>query len=373
MLVGLPAEDGGPGGHGPLSVYVSIVESILDAVTNDGDLGILVVGGDWEHPNTVNRFWDAIASETDTELNDAIRPGDLSELDVYDWEMVAIVTADDNLVQTGPEDVPPGEGITDAKNDELIAAADRLAAFVNDGGGLFVSSQSGLTNPWGFMERFGEFSTITGLEYDSISPTPAGEGFGITTDLNVCCWHDAFSDWPEPLDVLAWRSGCEGLQAAALGSPSAVLEPPAEGICVDLLAGRNDVGGEVCVHNDDDDLFVTYTTVDRCVLTESHLAASLDEPGDGEWVDRDNRWQNRSGNPSPGRFSHQTDHDPAVDTFVYTLPLAAISGGAEPGDELFIGAHAVVECNGRSESAWGDGERFVDRGNWATYVAYEVQ
>jgi len=113
--------------------------------------------------------------------------------------------------------------------------------------------------------------------------------------------------------------------------------------CVDLIAAQDMDVGEVCVSNDATNLTVTYTTVDGWTLTETHLAISTDEPGSGEWIARANGWQSRSGNPAPGRFPYQADHDPAVTTYTYTIPLADISGGVAPGDELFIGAHAVVE------------------------------
>ncbi len=44
VLMGIDAEDGGPGGHGPLAVYVNVVSSISADVTNGGS-GILVIGG----------------------------------------------------------------------------------------------------------------------------------------------------------------------------------------------------------------------------------------------------------------------------------------------------------------------------------------
>ena len=114
--------------------------------------------------------------------------------------------------------------------------------------------------------------------------------------------------------------------------------------CVDLIADGGDdpkVVGEVCADDDGEDLFVTYTTFDGWMLDETHLAVSTDEPGGGEWTE--NGWQNRPGNPAPGQFPYSATHDPQVDEFTYTIPLADISGGVSSGDELFIGAHAVVE------------------------------
>ena len=63
VLMGIDAEDGGPGGHGPLAVYANVVSSILADVTNGGS-GILVIGGgkDTTPPvDDVTGFWDQVA------------------------------------------------------------------------------------------------------------------------------------------------------------------------------------------------------------------------------------------------------------------------------------------------------------------------
>lgn len=151
------------------------------------------------------------------------------------------------------------------------------------------------------------------------------------------------------------------------------IEPEVETVCVDLLAGQDRPVGEVCVVNDGEHLLVTYETSEDCVLTETHLAVSADEAGSGEWVAREHRWQNRSGNPAPGRFPYTAEHDPAVNSYTYTIALADITGGVAQGDHVILGAHAVVDCDGDVETAWGDGDRFVDRGNWATHFAYDIQ
>jgi len=144
-------------------------------------------------------------------------------------------------------------------------------------------------------------------------------------------------------------------------------------VCVDLIAGQHIVAGTVCVLNEGENLYVTYTTTDGWMLAETHLAVSTDEPGTGEWLG--NRWQNRAGNPAPGRFPYKAEHDPAVDdTYTYTIPLADISDGVGAGDTVFVAAQAVVvhEDEGK-ETAWGKGERFVERGDWAMFFEYIVR
>ena len=43
ILMGIDAEDGGPGGHGPITVYENVVTNLLNGVTNMGS-GVLVIG-----------------------------------------------------------------------------------------------------------------------------------------------------------------------------------------------------------------------------------------------------------------------------------------------------------------------------------------
>lgn len=166
-----------------------------------------------------------------------------------------------------------------------------------------------------------------------------------------------------------------GLADAAEGSPTAPGEGASTygaGTLVDLIAGQHIVAGHVYVSNDGERLSVTYATADGWMLMETHLAVSADEPGSGEWLD--NGWQNRAGNPVPGRFPHKAVHDPTVDdTFTYVITLDGIIDGVGPDDQIFLGAQAVVyhDDEGR-EGAWGEGERFVERGNWAMFFDHSV-
>ncbi len=236
-LLGIDSEDGGIGGHGPISSYVSLVESILDKVNNDED-GILVIGeagSDQVGVNTINEFWDEIGAQTGESITYVAGVNDIQTASFSEFAMLAVVTAEDTVFQSGG--VGPGEGLTDAENNALIDRSDDIAAFVNNGGGLMGSSQDGLTNYWGYIGGLNTFEVITGLGYSSITPTSAGEDVGITTpEMNVCCWHDTFTAAPGFLDVLAWRAGYgdgsatadeipEGHQAAAIGGEDAVLPP----------------------------------------------------------------------------------------------------------------------------------------------------
>ncbi len=121
--------------------------------------------------------------------------------------------------------------------------------------------------------------------------------------------------------------------------PSDCDDPEPTVVCYDLIAGQHILAGEVCVSNDDENLYVEYTTTDGWMLVETHLAVSRDDTGGGEWTE--NRWQNRTGNPAPGQFPHSDPHG-AEESYLYTIALDEI-GGEGDGDELNIAAHAVVE------------------------------
>jgi len=166
-----------------------------------------------------------------------------------------------------------------------------------------------------------------------------------------------------------------GLADAAEGSATAHGERASNydtGTLVDLIAGQHIVAGHVHVSNDGEHLSVTYATADGWMLMETHLAVSADEPGGEEWLEYG--WQNPAGNPVPGQFPHKAVHDPTVDDkFTYVIPLGEITDGVGPDDQIFLGARAVVyHADEGKEGAWGDGERFVERGNWAMFFGHFV-
>lgn len=128
----------------------------------------------------------------------------------------------------------------------------------------------------------------------------------------------------------------------------------------DLIAGQNINVGTVTVTNDAETLFVTYTTTDDWLMSEIHLYVG---PKEGAPV-------NKKGNPQVGHFPTNQTFNPMINTITYEFPLSIFQ------DDCFIvAAHAVVnkvinEQVVDSQTAWGDGIRFVDKGNWATYFEY---
>lgn len=136
---------------------------------------------------------------------------------------------------------------------------------------------------------------------------------------------------------------------------------------VDMIVGGDRVAGTVCVDVDAPNVYVTYQTKSPWYLTESHLAVGddLDEYEEEGWV-------NPRGQPRPGRFPLGETHDPPVEEASFTIPFDALGDFSWP---VVIAAHALVtdELDGttREESAWAAGERFVERGSWATYFEFD--
>jgi len=222
-IMGIDAEDGGPGGHGPITSYQAVASSILANVTNGGT-GILVVGGGKSAGDNVTTFWNAIGAgvgETVTYVNG---PANIATQSFAGFKMVGIAS--------GNADTPFG-GLTGPENDALTARAADLQAFVNGGGGLLVFSQgfSTPTTPYGFITAVlapGEtFTFTTGGAYDDIDPTPEGIAVGISDDLDVFAWHDTYTSWPSFLVPLAFPSGVT-TAVAALGGIAVTIGPPPE-------------------------------------------------------------------------------------------------------------------------------------------------
>jgi hypothetical protein len=128
---------------------------------------------------------------------------------------------------------------------------------------------------------------------------------------------------------------------------------------VNLLAGQTINVGSVTVGNDATNLYVTYTTTGSWYLTELHLYV-----GDCRAMP-----VNKSGNPVPGQFPNKaTFSSPNYSQqYTFVLPLSSLP------DCYCVAAHAAVIKKGtngqvtQGETAWGEGTRFVSKGNWGMY------
>ena len=210
-LLGIDTEDRAPGGHGEPEDYDELVEDILENVTNDED-GILVIGNDGVTGSIGPDFWDEIGDlvgESVSYVDGAEGDNSIDDIDFNDYAMLAVVTSEHNAVSGQSRE----ELLTEDENDKLVERSDDIAAFVNDGGGLMVSSQTDLNQEWGLIGGLNTFIVNTGLSYSSIQPTDEGSDVGLgnpgtgDSDLDLCCWHDTFIQAPEFLDVLAWKDG----------------------------------------------------------------------------------------------------------------------------------------------------------------------
>lgn len=131
---------------------------------------------------------------------------------------------------------------------------------------------------------------------------------------------------------------------------------------VKLLAGQHIEMGSVSVSNDEENLYVTYTSTGswRLKAIQLYVGACGSIP------------VNKSGSPMIGHFPNKSLHDLAT-TFTYDFPKSTIDGCG------CIAAHAEVvriDHNGQivqEETAWAAGTRFVPKGTWATYFEYCIQ
>jgi len=153
VLMGIDAEDEGPGAHGPISVYDNVVQDILAQAKkcgNNGSRGILVIGAGKSATDDVTTFWNAI-SGSKTYVNGA---ANIAAQAFTGFKMIAVVSSG---LQPG---VVSG-GLTQLENDALSTPAKQaeIQNFVNnENGGLLSFSQTGLSNPYGFLLNFGTFS-----------------------------------------------------------------------------------------------------------------------------------------------------------------------------------------------------------------------
>ncbi|MDN3654251.1 hypothetical protein QWZ08_01360 [Ferruginibacter paludis] len=131
---------------------------------------------------------------------------------------------------------------------------------------------------------------------------------------------------------------------------------------VSLIAGQHIDAGTISVSNDNDFIYVTYTTANGYLLTQTHLYV-----GDCEGIP-----VNKKGNPVPGQFPYKGTQNYTT-TFTCKVPVTAIGLG-QCG---CIAAHAVVvklDAAGRvtdAQTAWGAGSEIsTTAGNWGTKMNY---
>ncbi len=208
VLMGIDAEDGGLGAHGPTSVYQAIVRDIRSKVRNGGS-GILVIGGGKSGSDQVTTWWNNIAAGAGLSVT-YVNGSAISSRSFAGFAIIGVASDDSNT----------SWGLTQTENNYFAGRQADVAAFVNNGGGLF-GLTSDFSNPYAYLSGVGAFSFKTALSYQDITPTAAGSAIGISNSLDVCCWHDEYSRFPNFLSVLAINPGSGG--AAAIGGANVFI------------------------------------------------------------------------------------------------------------------------------------------------------
>lgn len=220
VLMGIDAEDGGVGGHGPLSAYTGVAADVLVNVGNGGS-GILVMGGGKSPGDNVTTWWAALGSS----IGQPVTYANDSAIASVSFAGIAIIGVASSIYQTG------SGGLTDAENNYLATREGDIATFVNNGGGLLGFSQDGLTTSYPYLNALGAFDVQRGRGDADVTATPDGVALGLDdSSLDVCCWHDAYLSFPSFLNVLV-RYG-DSLPGAIGGKKVLILRP-----CTDAEMG----------------------------------------------------------------------------------------------------------------------------------------
>lgn len=130
----------------------------------------------------------------------------------------------------------------------------------------------------------------------------------------------------------------------------------------DLKASKSSIdAGNVTYSMSGSEITVTYNAKSGWGIAETHV-----------WVGNDLEDMPAAGNNAPknGRFPYSKDHDPAVTTFTYNIPLDDV--GISGGDDVYIVAHAVVgEIKGgsikKTETAYA-GNNKGESPRWWWYI-----
>jgi hypothetical protein len=139
--------------------------------------------------------------------------------------------------------------------------------------------------------------------------------------------------------------------------------------CVPLLAGQTISAGTVCSSIEGENVEVTYETSNGWLLYSAHLWAGLNLAS---------MPQTNSGNPKLGNFPYNAGTLEGVSSYSFSVPLSTfgLSSGMTSCDPVtgYLVAHAVVkkqldDGSFQSETAYGDGTRLVQKGNWSTWFS----
>jgi hypothetical protein len=252
--MGIDAEDGGPGAHGPTQIYADITTFLHEECVTNGKQKILVLGGNKSPSDHVTRFWETIGQLTGLPVTQVHGESAIKTVDFSDFGILAVPSGDSSGGQT------PSGGLTQPEHDALVDYRQGdIASFINAGGSLIGMSSEFDPTSFGYLGGVGSFSVDEGLCYSDIEPTASGIGL-ITNDLDVSCWHNTFSSFPSFLDVLAIDAVSK--EPAAIGGCEVTVPPPCAGVD----------GGEVlCTTDGEGDFLYTFSVTNQTDRAIEHL------------------------------------------------------------------------------------------------------
>ena len=154
-----------------------------------------------------------------------------------------------------------------------------------------------------------------------------------------------------------WRTGAvaiaaaSGLMIGVTGVASANSDTTGfatTAAAYDLLAGQDQLAGQVLVWDVDGDAYVQYVANHGWCITETHVEVAADEADIP---------QTRKGNPIPGQFSQGETFDECVGLAGHYVFAGAFSGGPD----VVVAAHAAMRTT------------LVEGPSWATMVVSSSQ
>lgn len=199
------------GGKGP---YTSVLQDILNNVTNGGS-GILVIGGGKSSTDTVTEFWNIIGGNVSQSVTFVNGATNITNQSFAGFAVIGVAS--------NARTISSGSGLTRVENNALADRANDIADFVNGGGGILGFTQNNMRkNKYAYIGQIGGDVTTRGGNYSNVTETTAGAEVGITnTNLDVCCWHGTYRTFPSFLNVLAYRAGTS--RAVAIGGAQVVV------------------------------------------------------------------------------------------------------------------------------------------------------
>jgi Ca2+-binding RTX toxin-like protein len=218
VLLGIDAEDGGAGAHGPTSVYANVLKNGLIARASKGS-GMVVVGGNKSSTDDVTEFWNEVGSLAGISVT-YVNGASIGSVDFGPFKIIAVAS---------DEEQTPGGGLTANENSALAGRGNDIKTHLNGDGGLFgmANTFTGGSGPYAYLASLGTF-TVTAGTYSDITATPEGTALSIGDELDVCCWHTTYALYPSALRSLATNSepGSTGEgQAAGVGGEIIVGGP----------------------------------------------------------------------------------------------------------------------------------------------------